>query len=318
MPQAERDNRDVISEDSSEFVMEAQQRVLRLDRPFDYEVSMINDAAWVGYELSLVLKAYGVTVKYFPRKRSVAGKTVGVFWNALRSTGIKHVNYALQDAFAFRVFGKTIHLLHCHGTDLFGLLDKEFMRRSKNLSRWGWMIRGNLKAARKVIVSTPDLLPLAKQVREDAEYLPNPIDTDRFSPKNYENEKPKAIGFNLWYDKVQDNIIEGLKKHGFEVDVFTGRPFKYSEMHVVLKKYDVYIDRQTVFSLSKACLEAMSCGLATIDYRHRGSIDGRIAELADHKKLTEEQINNRKFILETHDKWKVGERLIDLYRQTVD
>ena len=297
--------------------MEAQQKI-QLDKPFNYEVSIVNDAAWVGYELSLVLKAYGIKVRYLPRKRSVVGKTVGVFWNALTSTGIKHVNYALQDAFAFRVFGKTIHLLHCHGTDLFGLLDKEFMKRSRDLSTWGWMIRGNLKAARKVIVSTPDLLPLAKQVREDAEYLPNPIDTDRFSPKNYENEKPKVIGFNLWYDKVPDSIVEGLRKNGFEVEVFTGRPFKYSDMHQVLKKYDVYIDRQTVFSLSKACLESMSCGLATIDYRHRNNIEERVAELADRKKLKAEQIRNRQFILETHDKWRVGKKLIDIYRQTVE
>ena len=85
---------------------------MQLDRPFNHEVSIVNDAAWVGYELSLVLKAYGIKVCYLPRKRSITGKTVGVFLNALRSTGIKHVNYALQDAFAFRVFGKTIHLLH--------------------------------------------------------------------------------------------------------------------------------------------------------------------------------------------------------------
>jgi len=167
------------------------------------------------------------------------------------------------------------------------------------------MIRGNLKAARKVIVSTPDLLPLAKQLRDDAEYLPNPIDVDRFSPMNHENGKPKAIGFNLWYDKVPDSIVEGLRKNGFDVDILTGRPFKYAEMHEVLKKYDVYIDRQTVFSLSKACLESMSCGLATIDYRHRINIEERIADLADRKKLKTEQTRNRQFILETHDKWKV-------------
>lgn len=298
--------------------MAVQQRTLQLEKPFDYTVSMVNDAAWVAYELSLVLKSYGIDVRYLPRRRSIVGKTAGVFWNALRAKGIKHVNYALQDAFALRFFGITIHILHCHGTDLFGLLDKEFMKRSRDMSKWGWMIRGNLKAARKVIVSTPDLLPLAKQIREDAEYLPNPIDTDRFSPKDYENEKPRAIGFNLWYDKVEDRIVEGLRKAGFEVDVFTGRPFKYEQMHEVLKKYDVYIDRQTVFSLSKACLESMSCGLSTIDYRHRDNVEERIAELADRKKLKDEQIKNRNFILDIHDRWKVVKRLIELYRQTVE
>lgn len=281
----------------------------------DLEVSIINDAAWVGYEISKALQQFGVKVRYMPRGRSVYAKSLKVFVNALRSRGIKHVNYALQDAFAMRAIGKRLHLLHCHGTDLFGLFDQRFMKESKDLSMWGWMIRGNLKAAGRVIVSTPDLLSLAKIIREDAEYIPNPIDTSRFSPKDYENKKIKAIGFNLWYESVPEELVKGMRRNGIEVDIFTRRPFPYLRVHEVMKSYDIFIDRMSVFSLSKTCLEAMSCGLATIDYRHRDDLDGRVRELVDESFRKKESIKNRDIIMETHDSMKIAQRFIQIYRE---
>ncbi len=177
------------------------------------KVTIINDAAWVGLEIAKSLESLGIEVKYLPRGRSIYGKTVGVLANALRSSGIKHVNYALQDAFALRMIGKRIHVLHCHGTDLFGILDERFMKESKDLSKWEWMIKGNLKSAGKVIVSTADLLPLARRIRPDAEYIPNPIDTGRFSPRALRNKKPKAIGFNLWYERVPEGLVNKLRAY---------------------------------------------------------------------------------------------------------
>lgn len=279
------------------------------------KVTIINDAAWVGLEIANSLRERGVEVKYLPRSRSIYGKTVSVFLNALRSNGVKHVNYALQDAFALRIIGKKIHVLHCHGTDLFGILDENFRKESKDLRRWEWMIRGNLEKAGKVIVSTADLLPLAKQIRADAEYVPNPIDTSRFAPKGFTNSKPKAIGFDLWYEKVPIDLVEKLRSGGVDVDIYARRPFAYSEIHRVLQEYDIYIDRMSVLSLSKTCLEAMSCGLATIDYRHRHHLSQRVETVIDPTKRKDEGKDNREFILRTHDRNRVATRLIELYRE---
>ena len=197
----------------------------------DLQVSIINDAAWVGFEIAKGLEEFGVRVSYLPRGRSFYGKTLKVFVNAIKSRGIKHVNYALQDAFALRTIGKTIHVLHCHGTELFGLLDDRFKKESKDVSKWGWMVRGNIKAAKKVIVSTPDLLPLAQKIRDDVEYIHNPIDTQRFSPRDYENKKLRAVGFNLWYENVPNNLVYEMRKRGIEVNIFNKRPFSYQEIN---------------------------------------------------------------------------------------
>ena len=279
------------------------------------KVTIINDAAWVGLEIAKSLESLGIEVKYLPRGRSIYGKTVGVFANALRSSGIKHVNYALQDAFALRMVGKRIHILHCHGTDLFGILDETFMKESKDLSRWEWMIKGNLKSAGKVIVSTADLLPLARRIRPDAEYVPNPIDTVRFSPRSLRNKKLRAIGFDLWYERVPKALVNKLMVAGVAVDIYSRRPFAYSEIHKILQQYDIYIDRMSVLSLSKTCLEAMSCGLVTIDYRHRDDLERRIDTVLDPSKRKSEGMENRDFILESHDSKKVATRLIQLYEE---
>ena len=291
------------------------------------EITIINDAAWVGYEISLGLEEKGFKVNYLPRSksgpniktnyiRSTYDKLFTPVKNAIKAKGIIHVNYALQDAFAVRLCGKTINVLHCHGTDLFGLLDEKFKKESKDMTKWSWVIKGNIKNAKKVIVSTPDLLPLAKQIREDAEYLPNPVDINRFSLKEFRADGLKAIGFNTWYERVPAELVTNLENNGIKVDIFERRPFSYNELHTILKKYDVYIDRiftKGVNSYSKTCLEAMSCGLATIDYRHKDMLDNRANHLSSVKNIRNDGKQNRAFIVENHDREKIIKRLIEIY-----
>ena len=94
------------------------------------QVTILNDAAWVGYELANGLREVNMDVKYLPRNYagpnvntnalySVYGKIINPFVNAIKAKGIIHVNYALQDAFFVRLIKKEINVLHCHGTDLF-------------------------------------------------------------------------------------------------------------------------------------------------------------------------------------------------------
>lgn len=44
-------------------------------------------------------------------------------------------------------------------------------------------MRHNLKHCDKVLVSTPDILDAAQSFCDDAEYMPNPVDTGFFYPK---------------------------------------------------------------------------------------------------------------------------------------
>lgn len=87
---------------------------------------------------------------------------------------------------------------------------------------------------------------------------------------------------------------------------------KYEDMPRFLSAYDVFIDRFTIPALSKTCLEAMSCGIPTIDYRHRASLAERVDLLAVDEVYSEESKLARDYILENHDRRKVVDRLVGM------
>jgi len=267
-------------------------------------VTILNDCAYVGYELSQELKSRGYRVLYLPRGRGLYSKTVGVLMNVLRSRGILHVNYALQDAYLVgRLKGS--FLLHAHGSDL----------RWSIAGRWGWMVRSSLKAASKVIVATPDLLETAREYRADAEYLPNPVDTERFALRPHEKASPKtALYFPKWYEILPEELVKELRKAGFVLSTPTGL-VKYEDMPQCLTAHDVFIDRFTIPALSKTCLEAMSCGIPTIDYRHRAGFAERVNSLAADEVYDTESRLARDYVLENHDRRKVVNRLVRIYAE---
>ena len=85
-----------------------------------------------------------------------------------------------------------------------------------------------------------------------------------------------------------------------------------------MKEYDIYIDRiftKGVSSYSKTCLEAMACGLVTIDYRHKDSVNERVIEFLDEIERKKESEKNRQFIIDNHDRKKVIEKLLNIYRK---
>ena len=217
-------------------------------------VTILNDCAYVGYEISKELKSRGYEVLYFPRGRSLYSKTFSVLVNIVRSRGILHVNYALQDAYlAGKLKGS--FLLHAHGSDL----------RWSIAGRWGWIVRSSLKVASKVIVATPDLLERAREYRTDSEYLPNPVDIERFAPQPREKARSKSVlYFPKWYETLPEELVKELHKAGFVLSAPAER-VKYEDMPRLLCAHDVFIDRFTIPAFSKTCLEAMSCGIPTID-----------------------------------------------------
>jgi len=154
-------------------------------------------------------------------------------------------------------------------------------------------VRHNLKNCDKVLVSTPDILSIAKKFREDTEYLPNPVDTEIFYPKpivQHGGKKKVVIASDSnWNVKGTDISVRALSKIKDEVDVSIikyGIDFDRTltltsslDLHLnILPKFphnrlneyywnaDVVIDQFKLGSLGMVSLEAIACGRPVITY----------------------------------------------------
>ena len=178
------------------------------------KVVMVNDAAFVGETLLKYIPAE-LEKQHIKRSRGFWSKTFGLALKILRVKGdIYHVNYLLQDCYIAARLGKKPLIGHAHGSDL---------RTSLNHTLWGRVVRHNLKHCNKILVSTPDILKIAKRYRVDAEYLPNPVDAELFYPKPpaQKGEKKRVLiaSDSNWSIKGTDIAIRALSKIREEVDV---------------------------------------------------------------------------------------------------
>src|SRR3990170_4808507 len=178
------------------------------------KVIMLNDCAFVGETL---LKHMPSTIEkqHLKRSRGLWSKTFGIAYKTLRAKGdIYHAHYLLQDCYIATRLGKKPLIGHAHGSDL---------RTSLNHPVWGRIVRYNLKHCDKILVSTPDILGIAKRYREDTEYLPNPINAELFYPKpTVQKGKKKRVliaSDSNWSVKGTDIAIKALSKIKDEVDV---------------------------------------------------------------------------------------------------
>ena len=248
------------------------------------DVAMINDCAYVGETLLKYLPSdfHGRHIK---RTRGLWSKTFGLAYKIMRvKADVYHVHYLLQDCYIAARLGKKPLIGHAHGSDL---------RTSLRHSLWGRIVKHNLKKCDKVLVSTPDVLGIAKKFREDAEYLPNPVNTEIFYPKTaarHGGKKRVLIASDSnWKTKGTDLTIRALSKIKDEVDVSIiayGVDFKRTLSlahslglyvntlpkvpHEKLNQYywnaDVVIDRFKLGSLGVVSLEAIACGRPVIVY----------------------------------------------------
>ena len=236
-------------------------------------VVMINDCAFVGENLS----------KYFcgtniMRSRNIFNKTLGLSWRILRSHGdLYHVNYLLQDCYIASKLGKKPLIGHAHGSDLRVGLKHFLLRR---------IVKNNLSSCSKVIVSTPDLLGIARSFRSDAVYLPNLVDETFFyvEPKKFEKKVKVLIASEQNWDVkgsnialfalslIKDKIDVSIIAHG--KDLFKSMIYanslklnlnllptvSHSEMNQYYWSHDVVIDRFALGSLGIVSLEAVNCG----------------------------------------------------------
>jgi len=270
------------------------------------KVLMINDCAFVG-ETILKYLPENFEKTHIKRSRKLWSKTFGIAFKILRSKGdIYHVNYLLQDCYIALKLAKKPLVGHAHGSDL---------RAGLKHPIWKTIVRYNLKNCDKILVSTPDILELARRYREDAEYLPNPVDTQLFHPRPLPEKKGKLkvlIASNSdWNVKGTDIAIKALSKIKDQVDVSIIRYGKDFERtlelakslgltlrvlkkapHEKIREYywksDVVIDRFKLGSLGMVSLEAIASGRPVITYVSSEYVEYKDFPLKDVN--TEEEI----------------------------
>jgi len=311
-----------------------------------FEIVMINDCAFVG-ETLLKYLPLEMKRKHVKRGRGFWDKTFGLAYKILKTKAdLYHVHYLLQDCYIAIHLRKRPLIGHAHGSDLRTGLKHPF---------WSRIVRYNLEKCDRIIVSTPDILTVAKRLREDAEYLPNPVDSELFHPKPFTAGKEKkrvliASGSN-WATKGTDLAIRALSRIRNEVDVSIigyGVDF-YKTLalasslglrlnvlpkidHGKINEYywnaDVVIDQFKLGSLGMVSLEAISCGRPVITYVSSEYSEYRDFPLKDVN--TEEEIAdaiNRadvilwkkeyKYLEKHHSVETIIKKLLQLYEEVI-
>ncbi|MCL4240973.1 MAG: glycosyltransferase family 4 protein [Dehalococcoidia bacterium] len=148
-------------------------------------IAEVNDIASVATEIAVGLRTLGHEVDFFaPRLfgarlpafvKPVTAPARALDWlDLIRRVraghyDLAHIHYAYLGNLGR--LGRFPYILHCHGTDLRG--ESAFTRP---------LVRSAVRGARHVFYATPDLWPYLRDLRPDAEFLPNPIDLERFAP----------------------------------------------------------------------------------------------------------------------------------------
>ena len=171
---------------------------------------------------------------------------------------------------ALRMAGR-YDLLHIHSFDkILPLLRITYRKKPIVLHYHGDDIRDRWSQRKRywsksdtILVSTPDLLDGAPEM---VVYLPNPVDTEHFKPSSQ-----REIGASLYFDKhdPRENISwpkKVAKCYNLELHICE-RNIPYLELPGFLGKFDYYIDRNYIPSLSKTALEALACGLKVVNWK---------------------------------------------------
>lgn len=254
------------------------------------------------------LLAEDFNIEFVDRTRRFLDKTVKLLLRIKRAKGdLFHVNYALQDAWLTNVL-KHLDVLHLHGSDI---------RSTLHTKKLGWIVKRNIEHAEKVLYATPDMEREVKGLRDDAEYIPTPIRLDLFPVKKEWSEHPGVVCFNLPYEKPQEELARLIRKAGYSLR-FLDRNIPLGLMPILLSSYDIFVDRFTIPSLSKTCLEAMSCGLASIDYRHAGNLEDIVFRLSSSKVCRRIGLENRRYVEKFHNAEQVALGLGAIWREAIE
>lgn len=305
---------------------------------------MVNDCAFVGETLVKCLPK-NFKVFHLKRSRSFFDKTIGIAWRIFKSTGdLYHVHYLFQDCYLALKFGKHPLVGHAHGSDLRSILKHRV---------FGRIVRYNLKNCDKVLVSTPDILDIAREFKSDAEYLPNPVDINIFYPKPLIIEKPDkkrvlVASDSNWsvkgtdiairaLSKIKDDVEVNIIKHGVDFErtlalaCSLGLRLKvlpkvpHDRMNEYYWSADIVIDRFKIGSLGMVSLEAIACGRPVITYVSSDYPEYRdfpLKDLNTEKEIVDAILNTdtelwqkeHAYLEKTHKPEVIIKRLLYIYR----
>lgn len=307
------------------------------------KVVMLNDCAFVG-ETLLKYMPLNIDKQHIKRTRGLWSKTFGLVYKIMKAKGdVYHAHYLLQDCYIAAHLGKKPLIGHAHGSDL---------RTSLNHPLWGRIVKRNLQNCDKLLVSTPDILNIAKQFRKDAEYLPNPVDAELFYPKpiTQHSKKKKVLiaSDSNWNVKGTDIAIRGLSRIKNNVDVSiieygvdisktlalaSSLGLRLNTLpkvsHERLNQYywnaDVVIDRFKLGSLGVVSLEAIACGRPVVTHvssEYQEYNEFPLKDVDNEKEITRsiEEANNElwkreyNYLTKEHETKVVLERLLELYK----
>ncbi|MCW4023006.1 MAG: glycosyltransferase [Candidatus Bathyarchaeota archaeon] len=310
------------------------------------KVVMVNDCSFVGETLLKNLPKEIDSV-HLKRSRNFFDKTFKIAWKISRSKGdVYHFNYLLQDCYIGSKLGKRPLVGHAHGTDV---------RKNLNHFVWKRIVKHNLKKCDVILVSTPDILEAAQNYREDAEYLPNPVDSTLFYPKpvNEQNEKLKVLiaSDSNWSVKGTDIAIHALAHVKNEVEIslirkgvdFTKtvalaeslglhlnilQPTAHENMNEYFWNADLVIDRFKLGSLGLISLEAIACGRPVLNFvssDYKQYEDFPIKEIDSVEKIVELLKNlspklwesEYDYVKKHHDSKLIGEKMAKIYESLI-
>jgi len=307
---------------------------------------MVNDCAYIGETLTKYFRPE-ISVLHLKRSRGLWDKTFGLAWKILRTKGdVYHVHYLLQDCYLASILRKRPLIGHAHGSDLTTTLNRFALGR---------IVNSNLKRCDKILVSTPDLLEPAHKYRADAEYVPNPVDTDLFFPKPLRPREGKlkvlVASEADWTVKGTDIIIQALARQKINVEVSIISYGKDLEKTLLLAKslrLDVkmlpkiphqrlnnyYWDSDVVIGqgrfnagvLGLVSLEAIACGRPAIanvssKYGAYKVFPMKDANTVERIAAAIEDVSPRlweaqfKYLQQNHDPNSIAKRVADIYEE---
>lgn len=163
-------------------------------------------------------------------------------------------------------------IIHVHSLEGIGKFIKKVYPYKKLVMHFhGSDIRGKWrekehywKKADAILVSTEDLL---EDAPSEALYLPNPVDTELFYPRQA-HERGTAFTFSYNADDLAKKMAAS---HNLKLTIHNRNinPILHTELPNVLSLYEYYIDvrrldGKIIKNLSKTSLEALACGCKTI------------------------------------------------------
>ena len=260
------------------------------------KIVMVDDCAYVGQELRKELIKRGFEVDHYFFSKSFMPKvaTLNMAWKLRRTKhDLIHAHFCRSAVYAAYLSGRP-YIAHCHGTDI--------------RSGLSWLKKRCLKKARKVLVSTSDMV----EILPDATWLPTPIDMERFKPLR-KHDGNKVLYFPHWYEDLSFEVRRACEKLGYSLTIPEFYSVPHEKLHLFLNDFDIFVDRYTIKSYSKTALEAMACGLIVIGSEHTpGTAFEQFADGSERKKRVKWQ---NEHILPRHNSKTIVNQLIEIYNQ---